>query len=61
MNQVERWFGEITEKRIRRGSFTIVPEQGMGRCGFRTCGSRIFGGSILSRIRFYFLSGFTSR
>jgi len=25
VNQVERWFGEITEKRIRRGSFTIVP------------------------------------
>ena len=25
VNQVERWFAEITEKRIRRGSFTSVP------------------------------------
>ncbi len=25
LNQVERWFAEITEKRIRRGSFTSVP------------------------------------
>jgi transposase len=25
VNQVERWFGEITEKRIRRGSFKSVP------------------------------------
>ena len=25
VNQVERWFAEITEKRIRRGSFTNVP------------------------------------
>ncbi len=24
VNQVERWFAEITEKRIRRGSFTSV-------------------------------------
>lgn len=24
MNQVERWFGELTDKRIRRGSFTGV-------------------------------------
>ena len=24
MNQVERWFAEITDKRIRRGSFTSV-------------------------------------
>ena len=26
VNQVERWFAEITEKRIRRGSFTSVPD-----------------------------------
>ena len=25
LNQVERWFADITEKRIRRGSFTSVP------------------------------------
>lgn len=25
VNQVERWFAEITDKRIRRGSFTSVP------------------------------------
>ena len=25
VNQVERWFAEITEKRIRRGSFKSVP------------------------------------
>ena len=25
VKQVERWFAEITEKRIRRGSFTSVP------------------------------------
>ena len=25
VNQAERWFGEITEKRIRRGSFKSVP------------------------------------
>jgi transposase len=25
VNQIERWFAEITEKRIRRGSFTNVP------------------------------------
>jgi transposase len=25
VNQVERWFAEITQKRIRRGSFTSVP------------------------------------
>src|SRR5258708_4923041 len=25
VNQVERWFGEITGKRIRRGSFKSVP------------------------------------
>lgn len=26
LNLVERWFGEITRKRIRRGVFTSVPE-----------------------------------
>ncbi len=26
LNLVERWFGEITRKRIRRGSFKSVPE-----------------------------------
>ena len=26
MNLVERWFGEITRKRIRRGVFRSVPE-----------------------------------
>ena len=26
MNLVERWFGEITRKRIRRGVFKSVPE-----------------------------------
>jgi transposase len=26
INQVERWFAGITEKRIRRGSFTSVPK-----------------------------------
>lgn len=26
LNLVERWFGEITRKRIRRGSFTSVQE-----------------------------------
>ena len=26
LNLVERWFGEITRKRIRRGTFTSVPE-----------------------------------
>ena len=26
INQVERWFAEITSKRIRRGSFTSVPK-----------------------------------
>jgi transposase len=26
LNMVERWFREITDKRIRRGSFTSVPE-----------------------------------
>jgi hypothetical protein len=26
LNLVERWFREITEKRIRRGSFASVPE-----------------------------------
>lgn len=25
LNQIERWFAEVTEKRIRRGSFTSVP------------------------------------
>jgi hypothetical protein len=25
VNQVERWFAEITQKRIRRGSFSSVP------------------------------------
>ena len=25
VNQIERWFAEITEKRIRRGSFTSIP------------------------------------
>jgi transposase len=26
LNLVERWFGEITRKRIRRGTFRSVPE-----------------------------------
>ena len=26
LNMVERWFGEITRKRIRRGTFRSVPE-----------------------------------
>jgi ribosomal protein L24E len=26
LNMVERWFREITDKRIRRGSFASVPE-----------------------------------
>ena len=26
LNLVERWFGELTSKRIRRGSFGSVPE-----------------------------------
>jgi transposase len=26
LNLVERWFGELTDKRIRRGTFTSVPE-----------------------------------
>ena len=26
LNRVERWFREITDKRMRRGSFSSVPE-----------------------------------
>jgi len=26
LNLIERWFGELTRKRIRRGAFASVPE-----------------------------------